>query len=405
MAGAKARNVLVLGAGYAGLMAALRLSRRAGSRARVTVVNGSDDFVERIRLHQRGSGQELKVRSISKLLARRGARLQPGWVRAIDPERRTVEVDGQRLGYDSLVIALGSRTDLGGVPGAEEHAHTLDGVGALRLSDALRRLAPGGRIVVVGGGLTAIESASELAESFPALRIILVSAGNIGAQLSSGAQSYFRRALSRLGVELSEGSPITSVTPGRVSTSSGPIDCDVCLWAAGFRAQPLLEHAGFQVNQRGQVWVDPMLRALGSAQDHTWVVGDAAAPHEPVGAPLHMTCKTAMPMGAHAADNIVRAGQGAAQTAFSFGDTGYCVSLGRRDGLLQLAKRDGRLKERIFTGRAVAVFKELVCRYTVRSLWLEAHWGVSYRWLDGPEPVHGITRGMAPPGSAKAEHS
>jgi NADH dehydrogenase FAD-containing subunit len=384
-------------------MAALRLSRRAGSRARITVVNGSDDFVERIRLHQQGSGQRLPVHSISKLLARRGARLQPGWVRAIDPERRTVEVDGVRLGYDSLVIALGSHTDLRSVPGAEQHAHTLDGAGASRLSEALRALAPGGRIVVVGGGLTAIESVSELAESFPALRVTLVSAGSIGEQLSSSAQSYFRRALRRFGVQLLEGSAITSVAPGRVSTSSGPLACDVCLWAVGFRALPLLEQAGFQVNQRGQVWVDPMLRALG--KDHTWVVGDAAAPHEPVGAPLHMTCKTAMPMGAHAADNIVRDGQGAAQAAFSFGETGYCVSLGRRDGLLQFAERDGRLKARIATGRTVAFFKELVCRYTVRSLWLEAHWGVSYRWLDGPKLAPRLTSSVAPPGSAEAEHA
>lgn len=88
MACERAENVLVLGGGYAGLMAALRLSRRAGSRARVTVVNGSDVLVERIRLHQLATGQALPVRSISKLLARRGATLRRGWVKGIDLERR-----------------------------------------------------------------------------------------------------------------------------------------------------------------------------------------------------------------------------------------------------------------------------------------------------------------------------
>jgi NADPH-dependent 2,4-dienoyl-CoA reductase/sulfur reductase-like enzyme len=168
MATGKARNVLILGAGYGGLMAALRLSRRAGSQVRVTVVNGSYAFVERIRLHQAVCGQTLPVRSISKLLARRGATLRPGWVRTIDRERRSADVDGERISYDSLLVALGSHTDRSGVPGASEHAHTLDAEGMLRLRAALRSLSPGARVVVVGGGLTAIEAASELARELSA---------------------------------------------------------------------------------------------------------------------------------------------------------------------------------------------------------------------------------------------
>lgn len=383
MATGKPRNILVLGAGYAGLMAALRLSRRAGSAARVTVVNGSDAFVERIRLHQLATGQRLPVHSISKLLARRGATLLTGWARDIDLGRRTVDVDGRHIGYDSLVLALGSRTDVMRVPGAAEHAHTLDANGQARLRAALGSLPAGGRVVVAGGGLTAIEAASEIAESFPGLSVTLVSAGVVGELLSRRAQSYFRPALARLGVEVVEGCAITSVEPGRVSSSSGPIDCDVCLWAAGFRAHPLLEQAGLNVNQRGQARVDRELRALG--HDSTWVIGDAASPHESVGAPVHMCCKTALPMGAHAADNIARGLRDLPAQPLSLGDGGYCVSLGRRDGLLQLIRRDGVMTETIFTGRGVAFFKEQVCKFTVRSFWLEAQLGVGVIWLKGPK--------------------
>jgi NADH dehydrogenase len=384
MAAGKPRNVLVLGAGYAGLMAALRLSRRAGSGARVTVVNGTDAFVERIRLHQLAAGRQLPVRSISKLLARRGATLLTGWARDIDLARRTVHVDGRDIGYDSLVIALGSRTDVTRVPGAKEHAHTLDPDGQARLRAALGSLPVGGRVVVAGGGLTAIEGASEIAESFPGLSVTLVSAGVVGEQLSLSAKRHIRLALARLGVEVVEGCTIASVEPGRVTSSSGPIECDVCLWAAGFRAHPLLEQAGLEVNQRGQARVDRELRALGPQNDSTWVVGDAASPHESVGAPVHMCCKTAMPMGAHAADNIARRLLGVPEKSFSFGDVGYCVSLGRRDGLLQLARRDGTMTETIFTGRGAAFVKEQVCEFTVRSLLLEARWGVGCIWPKGP---------------------
>lgn len=384
MTAGKPQNVLVLGAGYAGLTAALRLSRRAGGRARVTVVNGSDAFVERIRLHQAAVGQRLPARSISKLLARRGARLLTGWAREVDLARRTVDVDGQRVGYDSLVLALGSRTDVTRVPGAAEHAHTLDGEGAARLRAALGVLPAGARVVVAGGGLTAIEGASEIAESFPGLSVTLVCAGVVGEQLSGTAQRYIRAALARLGVELVEGCAITAVEPGRVASSSGPIDCDVCLWAAGFRAHPLLEQAGLEVNQRGQARVGRELRALGAHAGSTWVVGDAASPPDSVGAPVHMCCKTAMPLGAHAADNIARRLLGRSEEPFSFGDGGYCVSLGRRDGLLQVLRRDGGMTETIFTGRGVAFFKEQVCKLTVRSLWLEARLGVGSVWLKAP---------------------
>jgi NADH dehydrogenase FAD-containing subunit len=239
-------------------------------------------------------------------------------------------------------------------------------------------------VLVVGGGLTAIEAASELGESFPKLRVALISAGPIGAQLSKSAQSHCRLALARLGVEVVEGCAITSVERGRVSSSSGPIACELCVWAAGFRGHPLLTRAGFDVNQRGQVWVDRQLRPRGGEHERTWVVGDAAMPESSVGAPIHMTCKTAMPMGAHAADNIARSLRAVPEEPFSFGDTGYCVSLGRRDGVLQLVKRDGALEERCFTGNGVAFFKRQVTAYTVWSLELEARFGISYRWFTGP---------------------
>lgn len=143
-------------------------------------------------MHQLAAGQRLPVRSVSTLLARRGARLIAGWARDIDLARRTVDVDGRHVGYDALVIALGSRTDVTRVPGAREHAHTLDADGQARLRAALGSLSVGGRVVVAGGGLTAIEAASEIAESFPGLSVRLVTAGVVGEQLSRSAQGLSR---------------------------------------------------------------------------------------------------------------------------------------------------------------------------------------------------------------------
>lgn len=380
----KPHTVLVLGAGYAGMMAALRLARRAGGGARVTLVNAGSSFVERIRLHQVACGQRVARRPLGGLLGARGVALRVGRVRAIDTERRSVDVDGERVGYDALVLALGSQADFCGVPGAAEHAHTLDAAGQARLQRALCSFGAAGRAVVAGGGLTAIEMATELAESFPGLRVSLVSASRVGGQLSLAAQTHVRTALARLGVDVVEGVAITEVQPARVVTSSGAIDAGLCIWAAGMRASPLLEQAGLPVNARGQAWVDATLRAVGSAGTSTWVAGDAAQPRSSLGAPIHMTCKTAMPLGAHAADNVARALRGEPEAPFSFGDTGYCVSLGRRDGVIQRARRDGTLADGLIVGSWAAFLKERVCAYTWWSLWLEARLGLSYRWFRAP---------------------
>lgn len=117
-----------------------------------------------------------------------------------------------------------------------------------------------------------------------------------------------------------------------------------------------------------------------------------------------MCCKTALPMGAHAAENIARRLRGLAEEAFSFGDAGYCVSLGRRDALLQLVRRDGAMTEKIFTGRGVAFLKEQACKSIVLSLWLEARLGVGVMWLKGPKSsgaIHALPEHATQPGAER----
>jgi NADH dehydrogenase len=86
-------------------------------------------------------------------------------------------------------------------------------------------------------------------------------------------------------------------------------------------------------------------------------------------------------MGAHVADNVAARVLGRPEAAFRFGDEGLCMSLGRRDGMIQLAKTDGTPRELVITGRLGAWLKEQVCRYTIWSLRSEGRGFLSYRWL------------------------
>lgn len=120
-AGATAHRVLVLGAGYAGMAAAIQLAARVkGHRGvHVTLVNAQERFTERMRLHMTGTGQRLVDLSVPELLTGTGAQFIRGWVTAVDTDARTVRIDDDRiLHYDTLVYGLGGVADTAAAPGS-----------------------------------------------------------------------------------------------------------------------------------------------------------------------------------------------------------------------------------------------------------------------------------------------
>lgn len=383
------KQIVVLGGGYAGLLATLRIAGRTRRQdTKVVLVNASDTFVERIRLHQLATNQRLARRPIAVLLRGTGAEFVPGKVIGLDPERREVTIQTsdltQRICYDRLVYALGSVSATDQVPGVREHALTVGGeAAALRLQEALKvAVSRSGRIVVVGGGLTGIETATEIAESYPSLDVSLVTAGTLGADLSKRGRAYLRSALDRLGISVHEQMRLREVEPARlVVDGEASIPFDLCVWTGGFIAPPLAREAGLAVNERDQVLVDPFLRSV--SHPAIYVAGDAASPIESPGAPLRMGCVVAIPMGAQAANNVVADVLGRPPTPFRFAFALRCISLGRRNGLIQFVKQDDVPIERVITGRLGAWIKEFICRSTIFSLRLERRWAGAFRW---PQP-------------------
>src|SRR5947209_20441699 len=104
-------RVVVLGAGYGGLLAAVRLAGRS-PEAEVMLVNQSDVFVERVRLHQYAANQAVRQRKLVDVLAGTRVQLVRGTVDRVDLAARRVLLTGGALPYDYLIYALGSVTDL-----------------------------------------------------------------------------------------------------------------------------------------------------------------------------------------------------------------------------------------------------------------------------------------------------
>ncbi|GAA0507075.1 oxidoreductase [Saccharopolyspora subtropica] len=364
-------EIVVLGAGYAGLTAAVSLAARTrrGQDVRITVVNAGERFTERLRLHQVASGQRLADLRIPELLEGTGVELVCGWVTGIDAAAQTVRVDDERvLAYDTLVYALGAVTDTAAVPGVDHHAHTLDSAGGAEL--LARRLGElgTGTVAVCGSGLTGVEAAAEIAEQHPELDVVLLGRSEPGHMLGSNAKAHLDAALERLRVRVRSGVEIVKVLPDSVHLAGGEsVAAELVLWTSGVRVSPLAAAAGLEVDERGRIVTDAALRSVSHPQ--VYAIGDAAAIRQGYGI-LHGTCQSGIPTGVHAAASIVRELNGKRPKAFRFGYIHIPVSLGRRDAVVQFTRPDNSPRRWCLTGRSAAWYKETVSS----AFWPSLRW-------------------------------
>ncbi|MGI5220516.1 NAD(P)/FAD-dependent oxidoreductase [Nocardia sp. CA-290969] len=355
-------EIVVLGAGYAGLIATARLARYTRkSDTRITVVNPSSRFTERLRMHQVAAGQELTDFRIPDLLTGTGVEFRQGVATAIDTTGRQVCLDdGAVLHYDTLVYALGSTTDTGIVPGAADHAWTLnDPRAAHHFSERLPEIAAaGGTVTVCGGGLTGIEAAAEIAEAYPALTVTMVSAAELGAMMGDKARVHLNRALDRLGVVRRVGVKVDKVLPDAVRLDTGElVGSDLTLWTTGVRVSPLATESGIATNAQGLIITDPTLRSVSHPEIHA--IGDAALVRQPWGQ-LHGTCQSGVVTADYTATVIARLLRGQAPKPLRFGYFHQPVSLGRKDAVVQFTRADDTPARWYLTGKAAVIYKEQV---------------------------------------------
>lgn len=362
-------HVLVLGGGYAGLMAAMRLAKKTRPDVAITLVNAADFFVERVRNHQVAAGQAVGRHPLSALLRGTRVRFARAVVTGIDPTARRVTLrEGEggpesSMRYDYLVYALGSTSRTGIPAGAQEHAFTLDRPSVAALSARMPELAGrAGRVVVIGGGPTGVELATELAEAYPGTSISLVTRRDVLPRFSPKARAYVRRALARLGILLVEQTAIVEVQRDAAVAADGRrFSFDACVLTGGFAVGDLARRAGLRVNARGQILTDRTLRSL--SHPDIYALGDAAMPADEPGAPVRMSLVTALMMSAHGADSLAARLNGTQPAAFgmSYGAAG--ISLGRRDGVVQFldGSRDTP-RNFILTGRLAVSTREFFVR-------------------------------------------
>jgi NADH dehydrogenase FAD-containing subunit len=256
-------DVAVLGAGYAGLMAALRL-RRSRQRLNIVLVNAGEAFLERVRLQETiVAAVPTRLPSISALVAGTTIDFIPGRVMSLDAQARRVRIanscEDREIGFHEAVYALGSTIDTGDVPGVAALAYRLEAGDGPRSAAALRaRLHENAnrplRIVTVGGAETSVEVAGEIKTAWPRASVTMISRSRCGDFKGTRVERAVRTALEDLNVALIDGETVSTVRAADIVTVAGrTIACDICVWSGGLASTPLARAAGLATDAKGRI--------------------------------------------------------------------------------------------------------------------------------------------------------
>ncbi|GAA0478943.1 NADH dehydrogenase [Paractinoplanes deccanensis] len=369
-------RVVVIGGGFAGVMAANRLTQR--DDVAVTVVNPRAEFVVRLRLHQLVAGTHDAVVEYREVLAD-GVRLVVDSVTEIDAAGRSVTLaEGGVVAYDYLIYAVGSGSAEGLVPGAAEFAYPMATLeAARRVRAVIDGLPAGAGVTVVGAGPTGIETAAELAEQ--GHRVSLACGGALGAYLHPRARRAAAKSLARVGVRVIDGpgSKVTEVLRDGVRLGDGrTVPGAVTIWTAGFGVPDLAARSGLATDAVGRLLTDETLTSVND--ERIVAAGDAVAPS---GVPYRMSAYTAGCLGAHAADTVLRRMASLPPEPMTVFFGAMCVGLGHHAGIYQLAGRDDTAIGVYVGGRLGAKLKALTYKFAVKHLVNEAGKPGSYTWL------------------------
>lgn len=370
-------RVVVVGGGAGGLVLATRL-RRKHPELNITLVDSSSTHIWKPLLHEIASGAiNADVDSLSYIAhaSNCGFEFQLGELQGLDRKKKEVilapivddagheAVPERRIGYDVLVIAIGSVCNDFGTPGADRFCLFLDtpeqakrihrkflDIYLAAHAGGLAGLKPARvDLVIVGGGATGIELAAELHGSVRKLigygldeipshdvSISIIEAGSqLLPALSSKLAASVEKHLRRIGVQLYLNERVTSVSEAGVSTQSGKfIPGTLIVWAAGVKAPTVTTKLdGLAVNRINQLEIRPTLQT--TEDDSVFAIGDCSA-LAGTSRRIPPTAQVANQEAMHLARNLGRFLEGNPMHPFLFSDKGTLVSLGETNTFGQL---------------------------------------------------------------------
>ncbi len=364
------KHIVILGAGYGGLLSALTVRKYLNSQeAYVTVVNQYPTHQIITELHRLAGGTTSEgsvALPLNKLLKGKDIDLKIAKVERFSVDDKKVFLsDGTTLTYDALVVGLGSKTAYFGIPGLEENSMVLksvDDANQIRthIEGRIREYAKtkneaDATILIGGGGLTGMELVGELADNLPKIakgyginpkeiKLKLVEAGP--KVLPVLPDHLIERAVSSLearGVEFLTGLPVTNVQGNVIDLKDGSkITANTFVWTGGVQALPVVAESGLEVD-RGKAIVNEYLQS--TSHKDVFVVGDSALAFPPDGGrPYAPTAQNAWQMGELVGYNLYAYLMDKSFEAFAPINSGTLASLGRKDAVAEIGGNSTPLK-------------------------------------------------------------
>ncbi|WP_043932288.1 NAD(P)/FAD-dependent oxidoreductase [Bacillus sp. EB01] len=380
----KKPKIVILGAGYGGLITAVRLQKLTGdNEADIVLVNKHDYHYETTWLHEASAGtlHHDKVRyDISSVIDRHKVEFKEDIVLEIKKDEKKVILEKGELEYDYLVVALGAEPETFGIKGLKEYAFGITNVnGARQIREHIEyqfatysteeekkdeRLT----IVVGGAGFTGIEFLGELSNRIPELcheydvdfqkvRVICVEAApTVLPGFDPELVDYAVTTLQKRGVEFMIGTAIKEATPEGIMVAKGEelveIKAGTVVWAAGVRGHAVIDKSGFEA-MRARVKVQPDLRVPG--YEDIFIIGDCSLViNEETNRPYPPTAQIAIQQGEHVAKSLAGLIRGKSELeAFVPDIKGTVCSLGEDDAI-------GVVYGRKLTGAKASFMKKVI---------------------------------------------
>ena len=365
------KEIVILGAGYAGVLTALTARKYlSADEAKITVVNQFPTHQIITELHRLAGGtiaEGAVALPLKKIFKGLDIDLQIAKVTKFNVDTKKVDLDtGYTLSYDTLVVSLGSQTGFFGIPGLEENSMVLKSVNDANkinrhIEDRIKAYAQSkdeadATIVIGGGGLTGVELVGEIVDNFPKiaaqhgvnfadLKIKLVEAGpKILPVLPDVLIERATESLTKRGVEFITGTPVTGVDGNVISLKDREsIVANTFIWTGGVAALPIVAESGLAAD-RGKATINEFLQS--TSHEDVFVIGDAsvALPADG-GRPLYApTAQVAWQMGECAGYNLFAQYKNQEMKTFSAVNSGTLASLGRKDAVATIGASNTQLK-------------------------------------------------------------
>jgi len=355
-------GTLIAGGGYAGSIVARRLGRRGA-----TIVSPENYMLFTPLLPEAASGT-LEPRHVVVPLRMmcRHAEFVVGRVTGLDTTGKVATVDAiegpVEIGYERLVLALGSVSRPLPIPGLAEHGHGFrDLADAIALRNhVLRQLEAADAaatqeeqarhlaFVFVGAGYAGVEALAELADlvrdalrHYPGLKtapqrwVLVDAAPKILPEIPADLAEFASDKLRGRGIEIRTSTTLDSVTESSATLSDGEVvPCRTCVWTAGVRPHPIVAELGLPLNETGRIVVDAAMQVQG--HERIWAIGDAAAVPDPAKkrrTPCPPTCQHAIRQGRRVARNVAAAINGRKPRPFTYRTLGVFVDMGQHDAV------------------------------------------------------------------------